>query len=110
MNKVTKRMAIIAVIGVFAVIIAASVTFVSAQTDQSSLLAQNIVALAQNENGGGIALMDCYMAFSNQVAPVWYNSCSKAGSGGVYYECGAITNKHPAWGITICSQCYVYMK
>jgi hypothetical protein len=50
MNKVTKRMTTIAVIVMFAVIIAVGVTFVSAQKqDKSSLLARNIVALAQNE-------------------------------------------------------------
>ena len=54
MNKVTKRMAIFAGIGIFAVVFATNVTFVSAQKaklDSSSLLGRNIVALAKSEEG-----------------------------------------------------------
>lgn len=82
----------------------------SGKSALSDLTLANIEALARNEGGdGGIALMDCYGAFSNTVAPVWYNSCSKVGSGGVYYECGAITNYEPL-SFSIYSKCYVYMK
>ena len=52
MKNVTKRMATIAGVGIVAVSLAVGVTFVSAQkekADKFSLLAQNIVALAQNE-------------------------------------------------------------
>jgi hypothetical protein len=52
MNKVTKRMATIAGIGMVAVIVAVGVTFVSAQKAKSDtlLLATNVVALAQTED------------------------------------------------------------
>ena len=58
-NNVTKRMATIAGIVVVAGSLAVGVTFVSAQkekSDVSSLLARNIVALAQNESGNGAAV------------------------------------------------------
>jgi hypothetical protein len=53
MNKVTKRMATIAGIGMLAVIIAVGVTFVSAKNERyasSLLMRNNVEALAQTED------------------------------------------------------------
>ena len=54
MNRVIKRMATIAGIGMFAVILSVSVTFLSAQKENSEfyLLKQNIEVLAQSEQSG----------------------------------------------------------
>ena len=81
MNKVVKRIAIIAGVVVFSVVIATGVTFVSAQKANlgaSSLLAQNIVALAKNENGGGSDEWTCYARYEN---------CSKNCTS--FYFCGS---------------------
>ena len=65
MNKLTKRIAIIAGVGVFAVVIATGVTFVSAQKNATfAFFSENMEALAKSESSGS-KLETCYMEGTN---------------------------------------------
>lgn len=83
------------------------------ETKMSNLLLSNAEALANWEGGwewgeGPIGTMDCYFCFSDNMANVWYNSCSNDDTGisGEIWPCGAISHYEPR---PVCrvSTCYI---
>ena len=86
MNRVTKRMATNAVIVMFAVIIAVGITFISVQTEKlDSLFAQNIEALAQNENPTVFYISTCY--WQGKLDPAFFSQCNPLTTSSTYYKC-----------------------